>query len=239
VKIRSLAKSAAAHFGYEIRRIGAPPAAAERPSFLLHRFAKPDGSFDYDRYRQLQITANKENIETVWVQEENIAFASNYIRQTIGQPTFGICHGTRSGLEQAWFRRYLGCNVIGTEISDTATQFPNTIQWDFHEVMPEWLNSVDFIYSNAFDHSYDPEKCLNAWMSCVRPSGLCILEHSSLHSPEGVTEVDPFGAEIVAMPYLILTWAKGKYGIRDLLPAPKLPSAYEARYQYLIVIQRH
>ena len=166
-------------------------------------------------------------------------FLSAYIVRTIGQPRFGICHGTRRGLEQQWFRKALGCEVIGTEISDTAYQFPQTTQWDFHEAKPEWINSVDFIYSNSFDHSYDPEKCLNVWMSCVRPGGLCILEHSSLHSQEGATNVDPFGAEIVAMPYLILSWAKGNYGVRDLLEAPKRPTVHAVRYQYFIVIQRH
>jgi len=92
---------------------------------------------------------------------------------------------------------------MGTEISDTATQFPNTIQWDFHEVKPEWVGAVDFIYSNSFDHTYDPERCLNAWMSCVRSGGMCILEHSSLHGTGGATQLDPFGAELSQMPYLI------------------------------------
>ncbi|MEJ0015745.1 MAG: hypothetical protein WDN25_04115 [Acetobacteraceae bacterium] len=48
--------------------------------------------------------------------------------------------------------------MLGTEISDTATQSSTTIQWDFHEVKPEWLNSVDFIYSVSWDHRYDPVK---------------------------------------------------------------------------------
>lgn len=111
-------------------------------------------------------------IDRVWVQEENIDFLSRYIAERIGTPQFGICHGTRRGLEQSWFGARLKCKVIGTEISDTAAQFPNTIQWDFHEVKQEWVGAVDFIYSNSFDHSYDPEKCINAWMSCVKPGAL-------------------------------------------------------------------
>jgi hypothetical protein len=47
---------------------------------------------------------------------------------------------------------------MGTEISDTAGQFPYTIQWDFHKTKAEWIDATDFIYSNCFDHSYDPQK---------------------------------------------------------------------------------
>ena len=237
--IKRVLRSTLANLGVEIHRVGTATVPSSRQGFVLHKFLRADGSFDYDRYRQLQTAANKENVEKVWAQEGNIEFLAKYIKQTIGPPKFGICHGTRRGLEQQWFRKHLSCEVIGTEISETATQFPNTVQWDFHEVKPEWIDNLDFIYSNSFDHSYDPEKCLNAWMRCVRPGGLCIIEHSSLHSPEGATEVDPFGADIVEMPYLILTWAKGKFGIRDMLEAPVRPAIYDVRYQYFIVIQRH
>ena len=47
--------------------------------------------------------------------------------------------------------------VIGTEIaSDAENRFPNTIEWDFHNVKDEWLNNVDFIYSNSFDQQIVP-----------------------------------------------------------------------------------
>jgi len=140
------------------------------------------------------------------------------------------------GKEQEWFRKYLNCEVIGTEISPTAEHFPHTIQWDFHEAKDEWIDATDFIYSNSFDHSYDPEKCLNVWMSCVRTGGLCILEHSPEHGPSGTSELDPFGADIVQMPYLILTWGKGKYGVREFLQAPSKQEDHE--YLCFIVVQR-
>ena len=44
--------------------------------------------------------------------------------------------------------------MIDTEISETAEQFPNTIQWDFHKVKPEWLSSVDFIYREVSRSRY-------------------------------------------------------------------------------------
>ena len=126
--------------------------------------------------------------------------------------------------------------VIGTEISDTAAEFPHTIQWDFHETKPEWVDSVDFIYSNSFDHSYDPEMCLNVWMNCVRQGGVCIIEHSSLHEPAGANELDPFGADIWLMPYLITKWGNGRYGVRQILVAPARHD--RVAHQHFIVVQR-
>lgn len=213
-----------------------PRSAARKSLFVLHSYKKPDGSFDYARYRKVQQEGNLRKLENVWVLEENIAFLADYLKRTIGQPKFGICHGTRRGMEQQWFRKYLNCEVIGTEISDSAAQFPNTIQWDFHEVKPEWIDSVDFIYSNSFDHSYDPEKCLDAWMSCVRKGGVCLLEHSTAHEPSATSELDPFGADIVMMPFLITTWAKGKFAVREILTAPQKQEM--VKWVRFIAIQR-
>ena len=194
--------------GYEIRGI---QNRDESPGFVLHRYLRKDGSFDHERYRRIQDAGNKRKINNIWVIEENIAFLSQYIKGLIQSPKFGICHGSRRGKEQEWFRKYLGCEVIGTEISDTAGSFPHTIQWDFHDVKIEWLDQVDFIYSNSFDHSYDPEKCLNTWMSCLRRRGICIIEHSSCHDPMRANELDPFGAELLLMPYFITVWGQGKF----------------------------
>ena len=232
--LKRIAGGILARLGYEIRPILRH--GQVQPGITLYRYVKADGSFDYERYRQIQIEGNKRKLDYVWVDEENIAALSRYITGVIGTPRFGICHGTRRGREQEWFRKYLGCEVIGTEISDTAEQFPHTIRWDFHRAKPEWIDATDFIYSNSFDHSYDPERCLNTWMSCVRPGGLCILEHSNFHGPDGVGELDPFGADLVTMPYLISTWGKGRYCVRELMESKN--KKQDHAYQYCIVIQR-
>lgn len=204
--------------------------------FFLHRFLHDDGSFDYERYRAVQLAGNEDKRERVFVQHENVQFLARYITARIGRPSFGLCHGTRRGLEQKWFGEELGCRVLGTEISPSAAEFPNTIQWDFHDVQPEWKNAVDFIYSNSLDHSYDPEMCLNAWMSCLRPGGLCVLEHSSEHEPSRATELDPFGVELIRLPFLITKWSKGRYGVRDVVRAPATKATVS--FSYFVVIQR-
>ncbi len=220
-------------YGYEIRRI---PVIIERPGFKLYKYIKKDGSFDYDWYKQVQTVGNKLKINVIWAIEENIIFLSDYIKKITGKPKFGICHGTRRGKEQEWFRKHLNCEVIGTEISDTAEQFPYTIQWDFHETKPEWINATDFIYSNSFDHSYDPHKCLNSWLSCLKRGGLCILEHSSVDEPFRTSELDPFGVDLVQLLYLITSWGEGRYCVRELLNAPVKQNFVE--YLTFIVIQK-
>ncbi|HSG28675.1 MAG TPA: hypothetical protein VLA34_09360, partial [Candidatus Krumholzibacterium sp.] len=116
----------------------------------------------------------------------------------------------------------------------TATRFPHTIQWDFHEVKEEWIDALDFIYSNSFDHTYDPEKCLNAWMSCIRPGGVCMLEHTSKHGPSKATPMDPFGAELAQMPYLVALWGRGKYCVREILVGPKSQDGVDST-NYLVI----
>jgi hypothetical protein len=220
--------------GYEIRNI-----KYQRPprGYTLYRYVKNDGTFDYDRYRRVQIAGNHAKIDKVFATESNIRFLSTYIEKIIGQPRFGICHGSRRGKEQEWFRKYLGCEVIGTEISDSATEFPHTIQMDFHETKTQWVGAVDFIYSNAFDHSYDPEKSLDAWMSCLTSRGLCIIEHSRSHRARPAIELDPFGADLYLMPYLIAKWGKGHYGILEIIDAPE--GSGNEEFSSFIIIQRY
>lgn len=192
--------------------------------YVIHSYNDKNGNFDYEQYKKAQVDGNKKKIDKVWALEENIKFLAEYFTKKIpGGVKFGLCHGTRRGVEQEWFSKYIpGAEVIGTEISDTATQFPKTIQWDFHEVKPEWVGKVDFIYSNSYDHSFDPKKCINAWMSCLKPGGLCVIEHSTGQLMTETSQMDPFGAELAAMPFLMAQWSGGKFGVKEIIDAPKL-----------------
>ena len=116
----------------------------------------------------------------------------------------------RAGMVQ----KYLNIEVIGTEISKTATQFPHTIQWNFHDVKEKWIDNVDFIYSNSFDHTYDPVKCLDAWMSCIKKIGVCILEwgvgHAEDSEPSGFVATAEEYEELITNKYIL----KDKFGGR-------------------------
>lgn len=128
---------------------------------------------NYEEYKKEQVAGNKMKLNSVWVKQESIQEILK-LKPFAGEV---ICHGTRNGREQELFKKFLpGCFVIGTEISDTATKFPNTIEWDFHEVKEEFVNRFDILYSNSFDHSYDPEKCLRTWKDQINPLGIMALE---------------------------------------------------------------
>jgi hypothetical protein len=123
----------------------------------------------------------------------------------------------RNGWEVQKFRSLLpGTEVIGTEISDTATQFEHVIRWDFHDVKDEWIGNVDFIYTNSWDHSYDPELSLDQWMRCVKPSGRCFIEWFSGANELGNAGADCFSASDDEYRQLI----EKKYEVESVLEIP-------------------
>jgi hypothetical protein len=149
---------------------------------------------NYDDYRKHQIKANHAKIKYSWVRPATVNIICEAIRAVNPEPKFGICHGTRRGVEQSLFKSYLNCEVIGTEISDTAEKFPDTIEWDFHVVKPEWEKACDFIYSNSLDHSYNPAGALEKWISCLTAQGLLVIEWAEKLGKrvKTSTAVDPF-----------------------------------------------
>lgn len=220
--------------GYDIKKI--KQNVITHGGYELYNYLNQDGSFDYELYKKIQINGNKAKLDGVWATEDNIKFLSEYLKKNLDQINFGLCHGTRRGKEQIWFRKFLNCEVIGTELSDNAKDFPYTIQWDFHDIKNEWINSADFIYSNSFDHTYDPEKCINAWVECLRKNGLCIIEHSS--NDHHASDLDPFGAPIYYMPYLITKWGNGRFCVKELIHAPTVPKSANVDYLYFIIVQK-
>ena len=157
----------------------------------VDKHVSKDGTFDYESYVEEQTRVNIKKITFRGPEFWKIRRISKYIKEHIPDVKFGICHGSRIGDEQRDFRKLLNVEVIGTDISSTATQFPNTIQWDFHEVKEEWLNNVCFIFSNSLDHSYDPVKCLRSWRSCIRPEGKKFVQRGPDDRPASQTGVQP------------------------------------------------
>lgn len=170
----------------------------------------------YSEYLHAQTAANHRKLGVVWAQEANIRYLCSFM----GHAEFGICHGTRNGAEQAWFAKYLGCSVIGTEVSDTATRFDSTVLWDFHDPRPEWVGAADFVYSNSLDHAFDPKKAVQTWAGQLRPGGYLLIEHSADCDGEAaVTVHDPFGASVKEVFDLIRPHVKSVFSIA--LPAKK------------------
>ena len=163
---------------------------------------------NYKDYKATQIYYNKKKINHIWADKINLKKICNFIKKNIIQNNIkGICHGSRNGYEQEYFNKNISnAFVIGTDISNTAKKFKNSVVWDFHKEKKRWINKFDFIYSNSLEQSYDPKKALTTWISQVKINGYIIIEHSDLHGVRASGKMDPFGVEANFFPYLISEW---------------------------------
>jgi hypothetical protein len=171
-------------------------------------------SDSYNEYKDLQISTNKRKLDKVWITNNEIHSIVNYIHDNNISVIDGICHGARNGYEVNMFRELLKCNIIGTDISDTAVNFPYMIQWDMHDRNEEWINKFDFIYSNSIDHAYDFVKCLTAWMESLRSNGICCIQWSSEIS-KPYNKADCFGIDKQDLIDLI---NRNGYTVVDIIP---------------------
>lgn len=129
----------------------------------------------YEEYVEAQTKINKSKITWVYANPEKI----KKICEENPDCKFVICHGTRNGAEQKYFKKHLpNAEIIGTEISDNAETFEMTVQHDFSIPKEEWIGKADIVYSNALDHSNVPEKTIQTWKNQLSKSGRIYLEYS-------------------------------------------------------------
>ncbi|MCP1557137.1 UNVERIFIED_ORG: hypothetical protein M2438_001211 [Methylobacterium sp. SuP10 SLI 274] len=148
------------------------------------------GKFDHDLYKSDQ--ENGKKIDKIWASEDVVRKLGAFLKSNIKSLHFGLCHRTRRGKKWEWFSKYTDANSIGLEISETAIQFPRTLQWDFHETKFEWIGKVDAIYSNLWGRSYDPGKYCKGWLSCILAGSILFLEHTTYRRADRVSQLDPF-----------------------------------------------
>ena len=184
-------------FGYRISKVNNTGELVK-----IHKYK------NYDEYKEIQISFNKKKIEHVWADEKTLEKISDFLIENITTSIIkGICHGSRNGFEQNFFNKKKDkFYVIGTDISDTAKNYKDSITHDFHEEKKEWLNNFDFVYSNSLDQSFDPRKALQAWLNQLKKDGFIIIEHTDQHGVIASGKMDPFGVEANFFPYLISDW---------------------------------
>lgn len=192
-------RKAAARYGLEV--VTKDRLAKVSMDFYLHQYES------YEQYREEQIFHNKRKINIVWADEKTLDIVAARAQQAFpGKKLKGLCHGTRNGFEQNYLAEKIDADILGTDISDTASNYPRSIQWDFHDENPEWLGQHDFIYTNSLDHSWQPKLACAAWLNQLVEGGLLMIEHTMGHSPRDAGQMDPFGAKPAYMPYLLAEW---------------------------------
>lgn len=194
------------------------------------------GAGGFEEYRRLQIAHNRRKFGKVFADDETLQVISQHIKKH-GLDRVGICHGARNGWEVQRFRELLGCEVIGTDISDTAAAVPHLVQHDFHERRIEWIGKFSFVYTNSLDQAFDPRKALKTWAEQLAPDGLMYIEHTMLHSSAGASKMDPFGAHPMVVPYLLFVWGRGKYKLIDILHVERVQHLSKGKV-WIFVIKR-
>ena len=196
--------------------------------FYQHDYA----SGGYEEYRAEQIAGNRwhqDNHTEAWADPRTLSAIADDL-EAHGLGLTGCCHGARTGYEVEWLRERLGGDIIGTDIADTATQFPNMEVWDFHDDNPDWRGRFEFVYTNALDHAFEPARALKTWAAQIVPRGRIYIEHTFVgHEVVAANATDPFGAHPFIMPYLFFEWGRGDYALADILkPGAKDNNGFEA-----------
>lgn len=217
--------------GYSVSR----SPAVDTGDYALASYTAADGSFDYAKYVSVQTAGNRAKINNVWADKATIGLICDYLTSSGVSPKQGLCHGSRNGAEVNWFREILGCEVVGTDISDTAEEF-GLVQWDFHKKRDDWRGRFDFVYTNSHDHAHDPKIAFDTWVDQLAPGGKLFIEHTMAHSPSGVTDLDPFGVDPRIFPYVILGFAGGRYAVTDMIRPKHLKIAPNEKLQIWVFV---
>ena len=185
-------------------------------SKIGYRITPDDGRSDvylheydsYEQYRATQVHHNIRRLANVWADATTLDRVAARVRQAKPEGEIrGLCHGSRNGWEQAHFNgKHPGFKVIGTDISETATQFADSVAWDFHDHNPDWVGQFDFVYSNSLDQGWQPRQALAEWFNQITPDGLVIIEHTADHGPGSASSMDPFGVRPQVLPYVVAEW---------------------------------
>lgn len=174
-----------------------------RGDYYLHKYSS------YEEYKEIQMFWNKKKLNFVWADKNTLKRVGNLLIDKFGdqKKITGIAHGTRNGYELEFLKFFSSrIDVIGTDISDTAINYENTIQWDFHNQKNEWINSKDFVYTNSLDQSWQPKIAIQTWLNQIKSNGIVIIEHTESHGPSGASEMDPFGIKPNLIPYILTKW---------------------------------
>lgn len=135
---------------------------------------------NYEEYLDIQNKTTKTKNNWIYARKEIIKQISEYKGLVVKNI---LCHGTRAAGEQKYFSElYPNAYIIGSEICDTAENFPMTVRWDFNKPKHEWIGKFDIVYTNSFDHCITPIETLKTWKSQLNKTGTFFLEYAERQS---------------------------------------------------------
>ena len=134
---------------------------------------------DYEHYVEQQTLANVNKLNWVWATRDMTSTFAKHYRKFRKDPATILCHGSRNGMEVRWFgEEFPEALVLGTDISHTATDFPNQVQWDMQKENPNWIGKWDMVYTNSLDHVTDFHGTLQTMYDQLTTLGLFILDYT-------------------------------------------------------------
>jgi hypothetical protein len=167
----------------------------EGEGFTQARYEK-DGRLDFETYRRVQNESNRLKLSETYARPDIIDLVCQHARKHIPRVGGILCHGVGNGAELTWFgERFPRVELLGTDIADSATSFPNTIQWDFHHGSDHWYGQWSVVYTNAWDHAMEPVRAFRAWAESLHRGGILYLEYGPLHGVSGTDQADLFSAD--------------------------------------------
>ncbi|MAH43386.1 hypothetical protein CL614_06770 [archaeon] len=135
--------------------------------------------FDYEEYVAFQSekTLNPDKRKK-WLNEEwrlkieGFKAEFNKILGGLSKDSRCLCIGARTGQEVVALNELGIDSVVGI---DLVPHLPLVVKGDMHNL--EYENeSFNFVYSNVFDHSIDPEKMISEIERVLVPGGICYLQ---------------------------------------------------------------
>lgn len=192
--------------------------------YINKRIYEPDITLmqmcDLETYTFAQKCNSGAKCNNIYTTEENIEIISKYIINKINGRK-AICHGVGLGYELTWFSMNLeNLDIIGTDIakdviekkSDYMKNKGIILNIDYNELLVEWIDAFDIIYTNSLNHTYDPQKTLDYWMSSLKDNGRCFIEMNVINKAYS-TSFEPFSITIKGFKELV----KDLYDIDDIL----------------------
>jgi hypothetical protein len=93
------------------------------------------------------------------------------------------------GFDRSDYNNIVDQSSIGVEINPLATREDIWIG-SFDEIPESWYGKFRIVYTNAFDHSFDPLKTIEVWKKLLVSGGYMVFCFPQNQSPE---ELDPIG----------------------------------------------